>query len=260
MLGNLVFVVGDNLASRSHAADLVPLSRLGALLDGEPASGSPPVIVPGQGIEAYEREILRSTLRSRGLPESLLVDVPLPTPLKHWEVHKRNPDNVLIAGLRRISENRFEAVLRISDRQEMVLDHTTGSHITGMVITEGVRQLSLAVGERFLLTPSRTPRRFILNSLQTLFHKFLLPLPTRLEYTLEEVEHKGPDRLRFTGRCDVLQTDVLAASGSMDMLVMEESRADRIEARQIHETTHALAELQERPALHEAERTRRLPL
>ncbi|MGX1365052.1 hypothetical protein RKD19_000411 [Streptomyces canus] len=260
MLGNLVFVVGDNLASRSDSVDLVPLSRLGALLDAELASGTPPVIVPGQGIEEYEMEILRSALRRRGLPKELLADVSLPPPLKHWEVHKRNPDNVLIAGLQRISENRFEAALRISDRQEMILDHTTGSHITGMVITEVVRQISLAVGERFLLTPSRTPRRFILNSLQTFFHRFLLPLPTRLEYTVEKVTHKGPDRLRFTGRCDVVQADVLAASGSMDMVVMEESRAEEIEARQIHETTHALAELREWPVLQETESTPRLPL
>ncbi|NEW76897.1 AfsA-related hotdog domain-containing protein [Streptomyces sp. NEAU-174] len=249
---NVIFVVGDNLASRSHSVDLVPLSRLEALLDGELTSGSLPVIVPGQGVEEYEREILRGALRRYGLPESLLADVPLPAPIYHSEVHKRNPDNVLIAGLRRISDDQFEAVLRISDRQEMVLDHTTGSHIAGMVITEVVRQISLAVGERYLLTPSRTPRRFILNSLQTSFHKFLLPLPARLEYTLEEVKYKGLNRVRFVGRCDVLQTNVLAASGSMDLVVMDESRADEIEARQIHEMTHALAELQ-LPKLQETE-------
>ena len=125
------------------------------------------------------------------------MDVPVPAPLRHSEVHKRNPENVLIAGLRKVEDHLFRATLRISDRQEMVLDHTTGSHVTGMVITEAVRQMSIAVGERYLLTPSGPAHRFIINSLQTTFHKFLLPLPTRLDYTLEELKRKGPDRLRF---------------------------------------------------------------
>lgn len=243
MPGKFVFVVGDNLACRSNSEDLVPLSRLDLLLEEGLSSDPPPVIVPGQGIEKYEREIVRAKLRRRGLPESMLMDVPLPTPLHHHEVHKRNPENVLIAGLSKVDDRLFRATLRLSDRQEMVLDHTTGSHVTGMVITEAVRQMSLAVGERHLLTPFSTARRFIINSLQTTFHKFLLPLPTRVEYTLEELKRKGPGRLRFRGRCDLLQADVLAASGSMDLMVIDEKRADQIEADHIRETTRALAEL-----------------
>ncbi|HEY8978730.1 MAG TPA: AfsA-related hotdog domain-containing protein [Streptomyces sp.] len=253
MQTDVVFVVGDHLAGRSQSAGMVALSRLEALLDsGDLASDPPPTIVPGQGIEEYEREILRRALRRHGLPESLLMDVAPPAPMHHADVHKRDPDNVLVAGLRQIADDRFEAALRISDRQEMLLDHRTGSHISGMVITEAVRQMALAVGERHLLTPSPTRRRFILNSLQTSFHRFLLPLPTRLEFTLEEVRHKGPNRVRYTGRCDLLQADVLAASGSTDMVVMDESRADEIEARQIREVTHALAGLQESSALQES--------
>ncbi|MFF7788126.1 AfsA-related hotdog domain-containing protein [Streptomyces sp. NPDC007991] len=199
------------------------------------------MILPGQGIEEYEREIVRAVLRRHGLPESILMDIPLPAPLPCFEVHKRIPENVLIAGLSKVDDRLFQATLRISDRQEMVLDHTTGSHVTGMVITEAVRQMSVVVGERHLLTPTGTARRFILNSLQTTFHKFLLPLPTRLEYTLEHIERKGPDRLRFKGRCDFLQTDVLAASGSMALTVIDAQRAEQIEAVGIRRTTRTLA-------------------
>ncbi|GFE19623.1 AfsA-related hotdog domain-containing protein [Streptomyces libani] len=239
----VVFVVGDNLATRSNSVDLVSLSEFTASLKGELISEPFPVIIPGQGIEDYEREIVRSKLRQHGLPESILKDIPLPELLYHSEVHKRKPENVLIAGLRKVEDDLFKATLRISDRQEMVLDHTTGSHVTAMVITEAVRQISLAVGERYLLTPSGRARRFILNSLQTTFHKFLLPLPAQLEYSVQEVSQKGPNRLRFRGRCDLVQAGVVAASGSMDMVVMEEERADRIEAERIRETTRALAEL-----------------
>ncbi|MFE9613518.1 AfsA-related hotdog domain-containing protein [Streptomyces sp. NPDC006012] len=242
MPGKFVFVVGDNLADGSDTDDLMPLSRLDLLLE-ETLPDSLPVLVPGQGIEVHERETIRAKLRRRGLPESMLMDVPLPAPLRPCEVHKHRPENVLIAGLHKVEDDLFRATLRISDKQEMILDHTTGSHVTGMVITEAVRQISVAVAERDLLTPSGTARRFIMNSLQTVFHKFLLPLPTRLEYRLEELRRKGPDRLRFRGRCDLLQADVLAASGSTDIVVMDEKRADRIEADHIRETTRALTEL-----------------
>jgi hypothetical protein len=191
--------------------------------------------------------VVRGALRRHGLDEALLLDLPAPAPLHPREVHKRRPENVLLAGLEKAGDNLFRASLRICDRQEMVLDHPTGSHVTGMVITEAVRQISLAVGERYLLTPSGRAGRFILNSLRTTFHRFLLPLPARLEFRLEEVRYKGPDRLRFTGTCDLLQADSVAASGSVDMAVMDEQRADRIEARHIREATRALAE-RHRPA------------
>ncbi|MFI0778066.1 AfsA-related hotdog domain-containing protein [Streptomyces sp. NPDC021212] len=242
MSGKLIFVAGDNLSSRSECSNLVALSQLGGLLDGEPLSGPLPVVVPGQGVEAYEREMIRATLRRRGLPESMLADAPLPVPLPYDEVHKRNPDNVLIAGLHRVEDDLFRATLRISDRQELVLDHSTGSHITGMLITEAVRQVTLAVGERYLLASSGRSR-FLLNSLETKFHKFLLPLPTQLECAVEDLRRKGPTQLRFRCRCDLIQAGTLAASGSMDVTVMDEERADRIEADTIRETTRALAEL-----------------
>ncbi|MDQ0772758.1 hypothetical protein QF026_001224 [Streptomyces aurantiacus] len=238
-----VFVVGDNLACRSNSEDLVPLSQLDLLLEEGLSSDPPLVIVPGQGIEKDERDIVRAKLRRRGLPESMLMDLPLPTLLHRHEVHKHNPENVLIAGLRKVDDQLFRATLRISDRQEMVLDHATGSHVTGMVIQEAVRQMSLAVGERHLLAPLDTARRFLISSLQTTFHKFLLPLPTQVEYTVEELKRKGPNRLRFRGRCDLLQADVLAASGSMDVMVIDGQRADQMEAAHIRVTTRALAEL-----------------
>lgn len=254
MPGKFLFVVGDNLASRARSADLVPLSRFESVLDEELASGPPPVVVPGQGIDLYQREILRHALLRRGLPQSLLADVTLPEPLPHTEVHKSDPGNVLVSGLRQVGEDRFEAFLRIADRQELLLDHTTGSHVPGMVIAEAVRQLSLAVGERYLLDPARTTRsRFILNSLQTSFHKFLLPLPTRLEFTLEDVRRKGPNKVRYLGRCDVFQTDVLAASGTIDLMVMDESRAEQLEARHIDAMTRALISAEGRSALEERE-------
>ncbi|MGW2836210.1 AfsA-related hotdog domain-containing protein [Streptomyces sp. NPDC001493] len=240
MHGEIVFVVGENLAGTSESADLVPLSGLDRLLE-RVLSGPLPMLVPGQGMGECERETVRTALRRHGLAETMLMDVPAPVPLLPREVHKRRPENVLVAGLHKVGEDRFRAALSISDQQEMILDHTSGTHVTGMVITEAVRQISLAVGERYLLTPSRTARRFILNSLRTSFHRFLLPLPARLEYRLDEVVRKGPDRLRFTGTCDLFQADVLAASGSIDIVVMDEKRADRIEADHIRQTTSALA-------------------
>jgi hypothetical protein len=243
--GDFVFVVGENLAGRSDTAELVPLSGLDRFLAG--LAGPPPVLVPGQGLEEHGREAVRGALRRHGLDEALLLDLPAPAPLHPREVHRRRPENVLLAGLEKAGGNLFRASLRICDRQETVLDHTTGSPVAGAVVTEAVRQIALAVGERYLLTPSGRSGRFVLNSLRTTVHRFLLPLPARLEFRLEEVRYEGPDRLRFTGTCDLLQADRVAASGSVDMAVTEEQRAGRTEAHHIREATRVLAE-RHRPA------------
>ncbi|MEU2794063.1 AfsA-related hotdog domain-containing protein [Streptomyces sp. NPDC007100] len=242
MSEGVVFVVGDNLAGSSPSAHLLSLSELlSGLRDGlvrEPW----PVLVPEQGVERYERDLVRDRLRRLGLPESILQDPPIPEVLGCAEVHKHNPDNVLIAGLHKVEEDLFHASLRVSDRQEMVLDHASSAHVTAMVITEMVRQMSLAIGERYLLGTTGVPRRFIINSLETSFSKFLLPLPARIEYRLEKLSAKGPDRIRFQGRCDVVQAGITAASGSMDMVVMEETRSAQIEERQFLEALPLLAE------------------
>lgn len=244
MRDRVVYVVGDNLSSRSKSADLVSLSDLVANIRSGLVSEPFPTIAPGQGVEEAGREAICSELHRKGAPESKLKDTPLPDLLTRSEVHKHKPENILIAGLEKVEDDYFRANLRISDQQEMILDHTTGSHVTAMVITEAVRQISLAVGERYLLAPPTSARRFIINSLQTAFYKFLLPLPTQLDYSLEETNWKGPNRLQFRGRCDLVQAGVVTASGSMDMLVLEEERAEQVEERQIHETTRSLAELQ----------------
>ncbi|MEW2544895.1 AfsA-related hotdog domain-containing protein [Streptomyces sp. NPDC047002] len=240
---DVVFIVGDNLASRSPAAGLMSLTALLTGLDNGSVRAPWPVLVPGQGIERYEREIVRGRLRRLGIPESILRDPPMPPMLGCAEVHKHNPDNVLLAGLDRVADDRFSAALRISDRQEMVLDHAASAHVTAAVITEVVRQMSLAVAERYLLARTGTPRRFILNSLESSFSRFLLPLPTRIDYRLEEHVWKGQDRLRFRGRCDLVQAGASAATGSMDMVVMAESRAALIEERQFLEAMPRLAYL-----------------
>ncbi|ANW22663.1 AfsA-related hotdog domain-containing protein [Streptomyces clavuligerus] len=243
----VVFIVGDHLAGSSPSPHLMSLSQLlSGLRDGQVREPWP-TLVPGQGIEQYERGIVRGELRRLGLPESILLDIPMPELLGHSEVHKHNPENVLVAGLHRVDENLFRASFRISDRQEMVLDHAPSAHVAGMVITELVRQMSLAVGERYLLRPTGVSRRFILNSLQTSFSKFLLPLPALIEYRAENLVRKGPDWLRFQGHCDVVQAGVTAASGSMDMVVMDERRAARIEKRQFLEVMPLLTDLHRFP-------------
>ncbi|MEW2620840.1 hypothetical protein [Streptomyces sp. NPDC048106] len=53
--------------------------------------------------------------RRRGLYESRLMDVPPLAALHCSKVHKRRPENVLIAGLHRAGDGVYRATLRICD-------------------------------------------------------------------------------------------------------------------------------------------------
>ncbi|MFB7493227.1 hypothetical protein ACFC09_00730 [Streptomyces sp. NPDC056161] len=130
MPGKFVFVVGDNSAGASNADDSAPLSRLGLLLP-ETLSAPAPVIVPGQGIEEHEREIIRArTRRSRPpeptLTEPTLTDVPLPAPPRPREVPEHRPENVLVAG-----PHQARALTELHTEEPGPTKHPAGRRIAG---------------------------------------------------------------------------------------------------------------------------------
>ncbi|RNG34932.1 AfsA-related hotdog domain-containing protein [Streptomyces botrytidirepellens] len=242
MNDEIVFIVGDRLAGGPPRRGIMSLSRLVADLRAGLLRDPLPALVPGQGIERHEMDLIRAELKRCRLPGTALWDAVPPELAGRGEVHKHRQENVLIAGLRRIGDTHYQAALRLSNTHEMVLDHTTGTHVTGMVVTEAVRQMSLAVAERYLLKPGQPVPRFLINSLQVSFSRFLLPLDAEIDYHLDEAVWKRPDVLRYHGQCDVLQAGVTTASGSMSLSVHEEGAAERIEETQSDAVVQRLAD------------------
>ncbi|MBP2479158.1 hypothetical protein JOF53_008030 [Crossiella equi] len=238
----VIFVIGDRLYGGPPRPDVIGLSellrelRLGAHRDEDVR------FVPAQGIGAQERDLLRAELALHGLSTHRLADPETPGLAGRPEVHKHNPDNILLAGFRVGGPGVYEATLRLSNRNELLLDHTTGTHLSGMVLIEAIRQMTLAVGEH--LYPEevghRGPTRFIINSQSTRFTRFLLPLRTDLVYRLDTVTRKRETGLLFAGTCEFTQAGEVGAVGSMEMLILPTETAEHLETRAADKTMAAL--------------------
>ena len=126
--------------------------------------------------------------------------------------HKHRPENILISVPEQQSDGTYIADLFLHEHNELMLDHQTGQHIQGMVLTEACRQMFLAVTERFCLNDSPASKRyFVINTMNIRFYKFAFPLPAQIRYRLIEKRHLKPERLSIHADMDVLQGDQVVA-------------------------------------------------
>lgn len=75
-----------------------------------------------------------------------------------------------------------------------MVDHdVSGYHVQGMVFIEAARQAFLAVTECFLLPPENR-YYFVINKLDTTYHRFAFPLPTDITLDIVEADTSRADR------------------------------------------------------------------
>ena len=63
--------------------------------------------------------------------------------------HKHNHENVLISKPNKLEENIYLSELIVFQNNELIIDHQTGLHVQGMVLIEAIRQMFIAVVEKF---------------------------------------------------------------------------------------------------------------
>ncbi|NHV26851.1 AfsA-related hotdog domain-containing protein [Burkholderia sp. D-99] len=120
--------------------------------------------------------------------------------------HKHRTENVLISRPRRLADDRFEADLLINARNELMLDHLTGMHVQGMVLTEACRQMFIATTEAHCLSADAPPKRyFVINEMNMRFLEFAFPLPATIRYQLLERRQPRANRVQITADMAVWQ-------------------------------------------------------
>lgn len=155
-------------------------------------------LLPGQGIDDDDLTEIRRTLRERGLLDRVLLHPGAAQPEPARLVHKEDNDNVMIAGLCVTGDGGYEATLRLTDRNELLLDHVAGRHVPGMVLIEASRQMILAVTERYIL-PTLPAKQwgFLLCGLNTTFERYAFPVDAGIRLELEELPGCTPKRPMF---------------------------------------------------------------
>src|SRR3546814_2102255 len=160
---SVVIVVPEAFSNFAKNENCLPYSELVAYLRQDnlvigAMKGS--TFIAGQGLDELQLDHVECLSARRGLQEAFL----------HWRVwhvanlaarslcHKHIPENILISKPVQRSDNVFTSDLFLHYRNELMLDHLTGQHIQGLVLTEACRQMFLAVTEKYFLQDYRAKR------------------------------------------------------------------------------------------------------
>lgn len=137
------FAENENLLLYEHLMEMLNADKPSV----GPLSGRK--LVAGQGLD--EKQISHAWYV--GTSKGLIAE------FQHWHVnrrkqlatkplvHKHRSENTLISTPERSENGNFVAGLILHEQNELMLDHLTGQHVQGMVLTEACRQMFLAVTE-----------------------------------------------------------------------------------------------------------------
>lgn len=231
---NLIIVVPDEFQRFSKTPGLLRYSVLIGQLRSHSTSGLEGTsIIAGQGLA--EMEIDHAFC--------LAISIGLSREFEHWRLwhasaradpslcHKHRLENVLISAPREVAEGCFAADLLIHARNELMLDHLTGLHIQGMVLTEACRQMFLAVTERFCLEGwSIKQRYFVIKEMAMRYLEFAFPLPAEIHYRLLEQQQPKPDRVSINADMEVWQNERPVAGMTVQFTVFDAKHLGEREA------------------------------
>ncbi|HXH79409.1 AfsA-related hotdog domain-containing protein [Nocardioides sp.] len=198
-----IFVIGDRFAGFAREDGVRTVAQTRVLLSRLSESGGEDTLAVtyGQGVSDYEHDLIISDVNRLGLVGRVTVHH---NPIRlagRREVHKNCEVNALIGNLEE-RDGQFHADLRIHNDNEFLLDHQTGLHVQGIVITEAARQMFLAVGERYL-APSNSEFEYyyVIERMSTTYENFLFPLASSI--TLTPRSQRRDDLSRVSITCDI---------------------------------------------------------
>jgi hypothetical protein len=231
-----LFLVGDRFAGFATHEQIVTVDSLvDDMRRGRYHDLPEPLTVQvGQGVD--EDDVARVAAAVEGISlgsRVAIADERGSRPLPSWRhVHKRRPQNVLIAGVQKVCDDTFQAALRIHNDNELLLDHQSGLHVQGMVLVEAARQMFLTVSECFY--SSRWPDRrysYLLNSIATRFETPLFPIGATVGLTAERADLTNPAKLDFRVRIEVWQAGRCASSTVVEAVAVQDGRLKALETR-----------------------------
>lgn len=233
-MNNVLFLVGQHFVAPAMPDNVLGLSGFVSSLrqGGRAADGEPCELHLGQGISAYDARYLREELQRRGLSRRYLVRGDEAHKASRALVHKHLEKNVLIGDLSALGECRFRARLRVDDDNELLLDHASGWHVPGMVILEAMRQMAMASVVASGMLESLGPDcGFMIQSWNTRFLSFLVPLDSQLECSLLPLGAPRGRRLEFRGDIAVTQCERVSAEASLEFAALEKRALESVEER-----------------------------
>ncbi len=213
----VIIVIPQTFKKFSENPNMMSYDRLLSLLHRHDTPADELVgrrLIAGQGLDDMQVDHAWYVGTSRGLINEFA----------HWRAarkeryadralcHKHRPENILISVPEQQVDGAYTADLLLHERNELMLDHLTGQHIQGMVLTEACRQMFLAVTERYCLDDHPAVKHyFVINSMNARYQAFAFPLPAQIQYRVIDQQQPKPERISIHADMDVLQAGQVVA-------------------------------------------------
>lgn len=185
------YLVGDKFKGFLNNPCVISISSLEAQIKAYDINKSTDryIIYVGQGVESARLNTLRQHIFSKNLADIYQLEMRgFPDKASNLLTHKYKLENIMISEPIRMQDTIFSSALRLDDNCAEMSDHVTGQHLQGMVLIEAARQMTLAVTEKYYISPqSQGKMSFVTDSLKTSFKSYLFPLDIELKYIINKI-------------------------------------------------------------------------
>lgn len=232
------YLVGDRIKLQLPHPRLMSITDLELMIDalerGQAPAGALRLLI-GQGAASERLVQARRRIDSAGCASWL--QMPPEGELEQASAvytHKRHPHNIIISDPQQSTQSSYTALLLADERCADMSDHLSGQHVQGMVLIEASRQMVLAVGEKFLISPEhRGQRGFVTHRLDAQFHDFVLPLEVKMTCQIDNLRRGACSNFRADVTIGFQQAGTVSAEVKVTLSVLDKRFLEDHESRLI---------------------------
>lgn len=150
--------------------------------------------------------------------------------------HKLKNHNIAISAPGENGNGTYSASLMIDDANAELSDHLTGQHVSGMMVIEAARQMTIAVAEAYYVTPQAKGKvNFVTNKMDVTYMDFLLPVHTEILCIPLELRRSGAANFRFNCRLEFKQLGQCQVALGFELSVIDSRYFQLKEAQLLHQ-------------------------
>jgi len=233
-------VVGDRIKSQCRDGVFISATAAEQLMS-QLGEGEKLKLHIGQGITDEQLNILYGRKESMGITMDIF-----PTDRRSrassCATHKLKSHNIAISTPSENGNGTYSSELMIDDANAQLSDHLTGQHVSGMMVIEAARQMTIAVAEAYYVTPSAKGKvNFVTNKMDVTYLDFLLPIHTEILCIPIELRRSGQANFRFSCRLEFKQQGQCLAALGFELSVIDSRYFQLKEAQLLHQFVKRLA-------------------
>ncbi|WP_080922005.1 MULTISPECIES: AfsA-related hotdog domain-containing protein [Pseudomonas] len=233
-------VVGDRIKSQCSDNLFISVTAAEEMV-AQLAESEKLTLHVGQGVTDEQLNTLYG-FKEALAPTLNILPVEHPPRASSSATHKLKSHNIAISAPWENGNGTYSASLMIDDANAELSDHLTGQHVSGMMVIEAARQMTIAVAEAYYVTPAAKGKvNFVTNKMDVTYRDFLLPIHTEILCIPVELRRSGASNFRFGCRLEFKQQNQCLVVLGFELSVIDSRYFQLKEAQLLHQFVKRLA-------------------